>query len=305
MTRFSRRSRSLQIDMQEMHLVSPPRRQISYLEEEYQLIQPLYRAKFGGVYLARSRRGFGDVAIKMYQDLCYFPEKEETIQLEIEIACALMEHPHAIQILEVVEDEIGNIFIVMERAEMDLLDFLNLHGPCSQKRASLITKQVLHVVNFMHEKGFMHLDLSLENILVFQSGNWTKLSDFGMSRQFFSKTGKKYRGKLNYTPPEYLFEDRSPSELVDAYCIGVITFALLFGKLPYTLSSSYSEEFLAISYGDFDDFFSLALTSDDIDRVDPLALDFVTKALDIESRRWSVSKLTRHPWLLSKEDRSA
>lgn len=92
--------------------------------------------------------------------------------------------------------------------------------------------------------GICHRDLKPDNILFDPVSGSLKLIDFGVSKLIYNR--KKQRkekmwtvtGTIHYKAPE-MFEGKEYDELVDAWAIGVITYQLLYGRLPF-----YSE-FLA------------------------------------------------------------
>ena len=134
--------------------------------------------------------------------------------------------------------------------------------------ASFIIRQLLSAVNFMHERGFCHRDLKLENVLVSSiSGKFvdTRLIDFGESEDL-RPTEKgitkhwdckdpdwgslrqmtEFKGTITYMAPEivnaHILEKSKHkndevkahyNQLCDVWSIGIIAYVLLVGQLPY------------------------------------------------------------------------
>ncbi|VUC27341.1 unnamed protein product [Clonostachys rosea] len=139
------------------------------------------------------------------------------------------------------EDE-ASIFIVMEY----LMDGdLNHHikTPLPESDVMEIIGQILEGLGHMHDHGFIHRDLKPGNIMVAaKHPSWkVKIADFGVSneRHFTSISPNTfYVGTLGYAAPEQLAVGKLPDSPVhgneaDLWSIGIITFRILTGKLPF------------------------------------------------------------------------
>lgn len=94
---------------------------------------------------------------------------------------------------------------------------------------------------FIHDKGFIHRDLKLENALINDEGSLL-LADFGLAEcvalpgETFIPGSKNHKfltgacGTLEYIAPEML-EDDSYGFSVDVWSIGVCAFKLLMGEV--------------------------------------------------------------------------
>merc|ERR1712013_481710 len=83
------------------------------------------------------------------------------------------------------------------------------HPWLSQIRS--VFQQCVQCVFWMHEKGICHLDLSLENTMIFKvDGLWVKIICFGLAKKFDFLTNEKHKhfsndkrvGKRGYMAPE-------------------------------------------------------------------------------------------------------
>ncbi|GAB4846971.1 hypothetical protein Ancab_025981 [Ancistrocladus abbreviatus] len=90
------------------------------------------------------------------------------------------------------------------------------------------TKSILRGLSFIHEKGFVHRDIKLQNILLFDDGS-AKIADFGLARmaEGEKKRGEKdggfvLRGTPLYMSPELLKgtgEGESPADIWALGCV--------------------------------------------------------------------------------------
>jgi len=89
----------------------------------------------------------------------------------------------------------------MDLALMSLFDLIKLKGWLSESSAHYIFQNILQAVSFVHEKGFSHWDIKLENILL-TSEYEVKLIDFGFCTNII-KSSAYGVGTDMYNPPEY------------------------------------------------------------------------------------------------------
>ena len=101
----------------------------------------------------------------------------------------------------------------------------------------LIVEQIAKGLRAFHRKEMLHQDLRPENIMIDQQGT-VKIIDFGSARvagviEAGPQLGEEQvLGTLQYAAPEY-FIGEPPSRRSDFYSLGVITYQMLTGKLPY------------------------------------------------------------------------
>jgi serine/threonine protein kinase len=191
----------------------------------------------------------------------------------------------------------------MEKADMDLLELINRRGRLSERDACRIMKQIVSGVAHLHSLGMIHLDLSLENCLVFQNQSIVKICDFGHVGEVISKTvsssrGPWNQGKILYTAPEHFYSSHAPSVLTDSYSLGIILFVLLFGRLPYVVASSCSPEFMALSYGDVEEFLNIVSESEVYSNLSKPVLNLLRRTLCGSSNRLPPQDILVHPWFL-------
>ncbi len=110
-----------------------------------------------------------------------------------------------------------------------------------------IVEQIAKGLQAFHRQEMLHQDLKPDNIMVDQKGTW-KIVDFGSTKVagIAEIDSPVYResilGTKNYTAPEYV-RGKPIGSNADIYSLGVITYEMLTGKLPYgEMPASWSKK---------------------------------------------------------------
>ncbi|KAJ6551365.1 hypothetical protein B0H19DRAFT_1030627 [Mycena capillaripes] len=144
-----------------------------------------------------------------------------------------LHHPHVTQMYEVIATE-SSIWIVTELCSGgELFDYLVEKGRLSEDETKIIFGQLCLAVGYLHDKGIVHRDLKLENVLLDERCR-VKLGDFGFTREFergaFMET---FCGTTGYASPEMLQGRKYLGPEVDVWSLGIILYCLLTGTLPF------------------------------------------------------------------------
>jgi serine/threonine-protein kinase len=114
-------------------------------------------------------------------------------------------------------------------------DVLNANGRLAPSQAADIVRQTLLALEHAHGHGIVHRDLKPENILITSDGV-VKLTDMGLARAYADGTATRtgqVTGTVQYLAPEQIRgEPADPRS--DLYSVGIVTFELLSGRLPFT-----------------------------------------------------------------------
>jgi len=219
-------------------------------------------------------------------------EKREELRDETEIFLGL-DHPHVVRLTDVYESE-DRLDLVMECMEGgELYERVIERRKFSEVDAAIATKQMLLAVNYLHHHGVVHRDLKLENFLYEKKEtNHLKLIDFGFSKLWEPSTKMKLScGTLAYVAPEVL--SKSYTSKCDLWSLGVITFILLVGYMPF--SGSEQKQMSLIRSGEY------TMKKQPWSKVSATGHDFVRKLLvvDVEAR-FSAAQALEHPWIASE-----
>eukprot|EP01084_Bolivina_argentea_P080247 145402_1 len=104
------------------------------------------------------------------------------------------------------------------------------------KSVAKMFKQICSTVQWMHSKGFCHLDMSLENTMISDLKTLkVKIIDLGLAQKFTSNnfTFQGRVGKLQYMCPEAYARKRYDARAADIYTLGIMLFMMLIGAPPY------------------------------------------------------------------------
>lgn len=146
---------------------------------------------------------------------------------------AKLHHPNVVNILNYLEDEDGNMYIVMEYVGGGSLEDKMKTGKISLSDSVSVIIQVLNALSYMHSNGIIHRDIKPSNIMFADS--IVKVSDFGiakpMSDKGLTKTGAIV-GTVWYMAPE-IIKGEDPTPASDLYAVGVILYQLLTGRTPF------------------------------------------------------------------------
>ena len=204
----------------------------------YNLGEKIGSGKFSFVYEATELATGVMWAVKVVKKKQLTRFEREMIRKETEIMKSVSGNG-VIRIREVFESR-KSLKIVMELVRGgDLTKHFN-EVAMDEERVKNALRQVLATVEHLHSHGIMHRDIKPENILVSGCGSDMKtiFIDFGLSTFFLPGERKKFKcGTFGYMAPEVARGNYT--EKSDIWSVGVLTYACLTGKLPF---SGYSDE---------------------------------------------------------------
>jgi len=264
------------------------------LYDFYDMAEKLGRGKFGLVRAAIHKKTGKKVAVKIIKKEEIPDDELELLKREIEIL-KICQHPNIIRLLDIFEN-LEYIYIVMELLKGgDLFTYIeNRKFSISEERARSITHSIATSTFYLHSYGITHRDLKPENILVVDKSEVSdiKLVDFGLSKIIGpNETCNEPFGTLSYVAPEVLLQ-QPYGKAVDLWSIGVITYLLLSGSLPF--DDPEDSEVARQTIYDTPDF-----TEPVWDKVSKKAKNFVERLLVKEpENRMTLEQVLEHPWLV-------
>ncbi|XP_051771675.1 serine/threonine-protein kinase H2 [Ctenopharyngodon idella] len=260
---------------------------------------------FSRVVRAEHRRSRQPFAIKLLE--VKGREGHEACQAELGVL-RRVNHSNVIRLAEVFETP-HRVYLVLELATGgELLERMVARGTFRERDATKALKMVASGLCYLHALGVIHRDLKPENLLYYHPGQDSRLiiTDFGLacwdssfSTVDFEKShqGKDWAVRTLCGTPEYLAPEmlarRPCSSAVDMWALGVITYIVLSGSLPFD-QSSRPRLFRAILRG------SYSFHGDPWKSVSTLAKSFIDGLLTLEpEHRMTAEEALKHPWLVS------
>eukprot|EP00038_Savillea_parva_P019353 m.27275 g.27275 ORF g.27275 m.27275 type:complete len:445 (+) comp4394_c0_seq2:170-1504(+) len=178
------------------------------------------------------------VAVKLIRKQGLNQDTAQKLGRELEVWRQLV-HPNICRLYEVHETPMAFAFVSDLCDGGDLLERINEQGYFSEDDARISFRQLASAVKFCHERGIVHRDLKLENILLDSEG-MIKLADFGFAG-FYDTTGRQrlseFCGSPPYAAPEIFIGRPYIGPEVDAWSLGVVLYAMVTGSLPFTASN--------------------------------------------------------------------
>jgi len=201
------------------------------------------RLGFGGmstVHLALDMRLERQVAVKLLAEhLADDPAFVSRFQREAQAAARLV-HPNVVQVFDSGRDErTDQYFIVMEYIEgSSCAEILRDDGWVEVDEALAIIEQACEGLHYAHRHGVVHRDVKPGNLLRSREGE-VKLADFGIAKateqSSITQVGSVLGTAAYLAPEQARGEEAGPK--ADLYALGVVTYQLISGRLPYEAAS--------------------------------------------------------------------
>jgi serine/threonine protein kinase len=156
------------------------------------------------------------------------------------LAAARLVHPNIVQVFDFgLDDDSNRQFIVMEHVDgQSCAEILRDQGALPVGEAVSILTQSCRGLDYAHRNGVVHRDVKPGNLLRNREGV-VKLADFGIAKAAeqsdITKTGSVLGTAAYLAPEQARGEPAGPP--ADLYALGVVSYQLLTGRLPYDAGS--------------------------------------------------------------------
>jgi serine/threonine-protein kinase len=210
---------------------------------EFQLVEPLGEGGEGRVWRAYDRIGNRHVALKFLPD-ALAANTGEKVRIKSSFAhIHALAHQHICPVYGLREDEGVGLYLVMRFLEGHTLRCYVRERPREKK--SLAVSEVIRLLSpvaaaldWAHKHHVVHRDVKPENIIVPIDGEDVQVIDFGLADEIrcslarMSNALGEITGTFSYMAPEQ-WKARKCDGKADQYALGVVTYELLAGHLPF------------------------------------------------------------------------
>ena len=212
------------------------------INEKYEIVAKIKEGGMGEIYKVRHRLLDEVRVVKvLHPNLVGDRELNERFAREARAAIKLR-HPNIVQIFDFTVDASGAGLIVMEYIDgTDLKQLIERPGLPSIALTVEIAHQGLRALGYLHRHGFVHRDISPDNLMLsidVEGRPLVKIIDLGIAKRRGSDpqltASGVFLGKFRYSSPEHFgaqgsggIEARS-----DLYTFGLVFYELLTGKYP-------------------------------------------------------------------------
>jgi len=207
----------------------------------YRVIRPLGRGGMATVYLAQQLSLDREVAIKVLSSLSS-QDEELALRFEHEARIiARLEHPSIVSVHHVGRTASGQPFYVMPWLSRGDLSQRNLQQ--NEQEIAEVLRALLDALGYAHARGVVHRDVKPENVLFDASGR-PQLADFGIALARRQVSDRITSNGLALGSGGYMSPEQSRAQEVDGradlYSVGVLTYELLTGELPFRATDPLS-----------------------------------------------------------------
>jgi tRNA A-37 threonylcarbamoyl transferase component Bud32 len=191
----------------------------------------------GQVYKARHTLIDRTVAIKVLSTA--FADDPEAFRQRFEREArtvASLRHPNIVEMFDfgVVD---GTHYMIMEYVPgQDLSSLLKRDGGLGLDKTRRIVREIANALDYAHAQGIIHRDIKPSNVILRASDGMPILLDFGIAKIKGTESGITYTGMLGtleYAAPEQIMSARSVEAGADIYALGVMTYHMLAGEVPF------------------------------------------------------------------------
>ncbi|XP_075215544.1 obscurin isoform X3 [Lycorma delicatula] len=200
--------------------------------DKYNFISEIHRGQFSVVVKGIKKSNEEVVVGKLLE---WQSDTEEQVNQEFE-ALRSLRHERIASLLEAFRPSGSNIAVFIEEKLQgaDILTYLSSRHEYTEQMVATVITQILDALHYLHWRGFCHLNVQPDNIVMASIRSvQVKLVDLG-SAQPVSKLGTvvKKTGSLEYSSPEVLSEEPAFPQS-DIWSVGILAYILLSGASPF------------------------------------------------------------------------
>ena len=264
------------------------------LYKSYEMKDIICKGRYGTIRVGYHKIKKRFVAIKIINKKAMSKEDMENIRNQINIL-KIVTDEFVLKLLDIIENE-SYLYIMTELCKGgDLYSYLNQRSfKISEEKAAKLVYKLAKSVSFLHTLGIIHRDLKPENILMTDMTDDAdiRISDFCICKRLEpNETTKEIVGTLGYMAPEVLM-GKDYNFSADVWSIGIITYLLLTGYLPFDDEGEDKEVIRKTLFE------SIPFYNDSWKNVSSKAKEFIRKILKKDKEeRITIHGILSDPWI--------
>ncbi|XP_053202922.1 RAC serine/threonine-protein kinase-like [Panonychus citri] len=201
--------------------------------EDFEFIKVLGKGTFGKVILCQEKASRMLYAMKVLKKEVIIAKDEVTHTLTENRVLKNTKHPFLITLKYSFQTDLRLCFVIEYVNGGELFFHLSKERIFTEDRTRFYSSEILLALDYLHSQGIIYRDLKLENLLLDKDGH-IKIADFGLCKEDINwgTTTKTFCGTPEYLAPEVL-EDSDYGRAVDWWGLGVVTYEMMCGRLPF------------------------------------------------------------------------
>ncbi len=183
-----------------------------------------------------SREGATSVTVTRPDDMKLVNSSRQKFLKEARMIADL-QHTNIVNIFDVFEENNTAYYVMEHISGGSLQDYVESHGPLSEKRAIELIRQIASALDFVHQHKILHLDVKPSNVMM-RDERTVALIDFGIAKHY-SEEGTQTTTSAGfisrgYAPMEQYNEGgvATFSPATDIYSLGATLYFMLAGNRP-------------------------------------------------------------------------
>jgi len=208
----------------------------------YRLVEKLGKGGMATVFKAYHPSLDRYIAIKaLHPAFMEHPGFLDRFEREAKVV-AKLEHPNIVPIYDFAEHE-GRPYLVFKYVRGETLKARLEKSQLTYKESRHIFRVIASALAYAHKQGVLHRDVKPSNVLLDTAGG-IYLADFGLARitetSQTTLSGQMMMGTPHYISPEQAKGLGNLDSGTDIYSLGVMTYELLVGNVPFQADTPFS-----------------------------------------------------------------
>ena len=205
-----------------------------------------------------------------------------------------LKSPHVLELLDDFTCHGFHVLVTPYAKSGTLLDHLTSDDGITKNEAVVkrVIRQILQAVSYIHQRGFIHRDIKLNNIYIMNddlTDPTVVVADLGLASRVGDHGDQEVVGTPVFIAPE-VYEGKTYGTAIDIWSVGIVFFALLTGYSPFPSAEDDVMKWLVLHR-------DITYPDNIFGRYSPECLDLLRKMLTRDPEcRIKASDALNHPW---------